>query len=109
MRERRCMEQRRNEIAGETGDPREIPPTSGIVRHDSHLRKSGSTRPGIEPGSPWWEASRLTAQPPWPRISDFLSMLQNKVTEKEVGDIPSEQTAGRTRQATSGLKLPITK
>ncbi|KAJ8869263.1 hypothetical protein PR048_030835 [Dryococelus australis] len=24
------------------------------------------TRPGIEPGSPWWEASRLTAQPPRP-------------------------------------------
>ncbi|KAJ8898461.1 hypothetical protein PR048_003821 [Dryococelus australis] len=22
------------------------------------------TRPGIEPGSPWWEAARLTAQPP---------------------------------------------
>ncbi|KAJ8891852.1 hypothetical protein PR048_004406 [Dryococelus australis] len=27
----------------------------------------GVTRPGIEPGSPWWEASRLTAQPPRPR------------------------------------------
>ncbi|KAJ8868906.1 hypothetical protein PR048_030447 [Dryococelus australis] len=24
------------------------------------------TRPGIEPGSPWWEASKLTTQPPWP-------------------------------------------
>ncbi|KAJ8870860.1 hypothetical protein PR048_027161 [Dryococelus australis] len=23
------------------------------------------TRPGIEPGSPWWGASVLTAQPPW--------------------------------------------
>ncbi|KAJ8894527.1 hypothetical protein PR048_007184 [Dryococelus australis] len=61
------MEQRRNEGAGETGDPRENPPTSGIVRHDSHVRKSGVTLPGIELGSPWWEASRLTAQPPWPR------------------------------------------
>ncbi|KAJ8867635.1 hypothetical protein PR048_031438 [Dryococelus australis] len=27
------------------------------------------TRPGIEPGSPWWKASRLTAQPPWPHRS----------------------------------------
>ncbi|KAJ8887959.1 hypothetical protein PR048_007443 [Dryococelus australis] len=27
----------------------------------------GVTRPGIEPGSPWWEASRLTAQQPWPQ------------------------------------------
>ncbi|KAJ8890174.1 hypothetical protein PR048_009681 [Dryococelus australis] len=26
------------------------------------------TRPGIEPGSPWWEASVPTAQPPWPLI-----------------------------------------
>ncbi|KAJ8895949.1 hypothetical protein PR048_001290 [Dryococelus australis] len=43
------MEQRRNEWAGETGDARENPPTSGIVRHDSHMRKSGVTRPGIEP------------------------------------------------------------
>ncbi|KAJ8869888.1 hypothetical protein PR048_028897 [Dryococelus australis] len=25
------------------------------------------TRPGIEPGSPWWKVSRLTAQPPRPQ------------------------------------------
>ncbi|KAJ8893642.1 hypothetical protein PR048_006242 [Dryococelus australis] len=35
------MEQRRNVGAGKTGDPLENPPTNGIVRHDSHLRKSG--------------------------------------------------------------------
>ncbi|KAJ8891162.1 hypothetical protein PR048_010677 [Dryococelus australis] len=58
------MEQRRNAREGEKGDPRENPPTSGIVRHDSHLRKSGVTRPEIEPGSPWWEASSLTGQRP---------------------------------------------
>ncbi|KAJ8889774.1 hypothetical protein PR048_009277 [Dryococelus australis] len=40
------------------------PPTDGIVRHDSHLRKAGVIRPGIEPGSPWWGASRQAAQPP---------------------------------------------
>ncbi|KAJ8870437.1 hypothetical protein PR048_029459 [Dryococelus australis] len=50
----------------ETGDTRGNPPTNGIVQHDSNMRKSGVTRPGIEPGSPWWEASRLTAQPPRP-------------------------------------------
>ncbi|KAJ8887308.1 hypothetical protein PR048_013523 [Dryococelus australis] len=49
------MERYRNEGAGETGDPRENPPTNGIVRHDSHLGKSGDLRPGIESGSPWWE------------------------------------------------------
>ncbi|KAJ8895055.1 hypothetical protein PR048_000380 [Dryococelus australis] len=31
----------RNEGGGGIGDPRENPPTSGIVRHDSHVRKSG--------------------------------------------------------------------
>ncbi|KAJ8879248.1 hypothetical protein PR048_019854 [Dryococelus australis] len=35
------MEQHRNEAAGER-DPRENPLTNGIVRHDSHLRKSGT-------------------------------------------------------------------
>ncbi|KAJ8895297.1 hypothetical protein PR048_000622 [Dryococelus australis] len=58
------MEQHQNEMVGETGDPRENAPSNGIVRHDSHMRNSGVTRPGIEPGSPWWEASRLTAHPP---------------------------------------------
>ncbi|KAJ8872339.1 hypothetical protein PR048_025943 [Dryococelus australis] len=43
------MEQRRNERAGVMGDPQENPPTSGIVWHDSRLRKSGVNRPGIEP------------------------------------------------------------
>ncbi|KAJ8880055.1 hypothetical protein PR048_020678 [Dryococelus australis] len=39
--------------------------TNGIVLHDSCMRKSEVTQEGIEPGSPWWEASRLTIQPPW--------------------------------------------
>ncbi|KAJ8882819.1 hypothetical protein PR048_014633 [Dryococelus australis] len=46
---------------------KENPPTSDIVRHDSDSRKSGVNRPAIEPGSPWWEASSLTAQPLWPQ------------------------------------------
>ncbi|KAJ8872640.1 hypothetical protein PR048_026248 [Dryococelus australis] len=58
------MERRGNEKVGENGRSRENPPTDSIVRHDSHLRKSGVTRPGFEPGSPWWETSMLTAQPP---------------------------------------------
>ncbi|KAJ8895355.1 hypothetical protein PR048_000687 [Dryococelus australis] len=28
----------------------------------------GMSRPGIEPGTPWWEISRLTARPPQPRF-----------------------------------------
>ncbi|KAJ8876498.1 hypothetical protein PR048_020943 [Dryococelus australis] len=72
-----------NEEAGETGDLRENPPTSGIVRHDSHLRKSGVNRPGVEHSSPWWEASSLTAQPPpplLPRGPPFPTPLADSLT-----------------------------
>ncbi|KAJ8883625.1 hypothetical protein PR048_015477 [Dryococelus australis] len=40
------MERRWNARAGETGVPRENPPTSGIVQHDLHMRKSGSEPTG---------------------------------------------------------------
>ncbi|KAJ8870524.1 hypothetical protein PR048_029547 [Dryococelus australis] len=48
-------EGQRKAFAGETEDIRENPPTSGIVRHDSHLRKSGSAdrhAKAITPHSP---------------------------------------------------------
>ncbi|KAJ8871547.1 hypothetical protein PR048_027871 [Dryococelus australis] len=45
------MEQRRNARTGKKGDPRENPPTSGIVQHDSEVQKSGSAPLGIKPGS----------------------------------------------------------
>ncbi|KAJ8867791.1 hypothetical protein PR048_031596 [Dryococelus australis] len=35
------------------------------------------TRPGIEPGPPWWEASRLIAQPPWPPRLAGVSKVDN--------------------------------
>ncbi|KAJ8869999.1 hypothetical protein PR048_029010 [Dryococelus australis] len=41
---------------------RDIP--SGIVRHDSHLRKSRSD-PAGDLTRFWWEASNLTSQPSW--------------------------------------------
>ncbi|KAJ8885719.1 hypothetical protein PR048_011917 [Dryococelus australis] len=40
------MEQRRNETERETGGPIEKTPTSGIVQHDFHMRKSGSDPAG---------------------------------------------------------------
>ncbi|KAJ8866235.1 hypothetical protein PR048_032078, partial [Dryococelus australis] len=46
------MEQRRNAGAGQTGDTRENPLTSGIVRHDSHVRRSGS--------DPAWNRTHMT-------------------------------------------------
>ncbi|KAJ8876602.1 hypothetical protein PR048_021047 [Dryococelus australis] len=81
------MEQRRNEGAGETGDPRENTPINGIVRHDSHMRKSGETRPWIEPGSPWWEASRLTAHlPQSPSLYDWrIDCLHHRRLEYQPG------------------------
>ncbi|KAJ8865532.1 hypothetical protein PR048_033052 [Dryococelus australis] len=40
------MEHRWNVSEGKTGEPRENPPTNGIVRHDSHLQKSRSDEAG---------------------------------------------------------------
>ncbi|KAJ8877924.1 hypothetical protein PR048_022383 [Dryococelus australis] len=44
---------------GETGDPREKPPTHGTIP----TCENPVTRPRIEPGSPWWKASVLIAHP----------------------------------------------
>ncbi|KAJ8882216.1 hypothetical protein PR048_018704 [Dryococelus australis] len=55
---------------GEMRDPRENPPTN--------MRKSGVTRPGIEHVSHWWEASRLTAEPPV-ELNVVLSVVLNMV------------------------------
>ncbi|KAJ8872166.1 hypothetical protein PR048_025768 [Dryococelus australis] len=37
----------------------------------------GVTRPGIEPGSPWWEASVLIAQPPRPLLAQEFSEAEH--------------------------------
>ncbi|KAJ8879831.1 hypothetical protein PR048_020448 [Dryococelus australis] len=58
----------RVEGRGKREIPEINPSTNGIVLHDSNLRKSGVTRPGIEPESTWWKASVLTAQPSWPPL-----------------------------------------
>ncbi|KAJ8879214.1 hypothetical protein PR048_019820 [Dryococelus australis] len=58
------MEQRRNARAGETGvaeKTRRPGASSGTIRT---CKNTGGIRSGIEPSSPWWEASILTAQPP---------------------------------------------
>ncbi|KAJ8875134.1 hypothetical protein PR048_023027 [Dryococelus australis] len=60
--------------AGETGYPRENSQTNGIVRHDSHMRKSGVTRPAIETGSPWWVANRSATAAP--RALDVPNLIQ---------------------------------
>ncbi|KAJ8876759.1 hypothetical protein PR048_021206 [Dryococelus australis] len=68
--ESRCWRLR----VGETGGTRENQLTSGIPTCEI----PGVTRPGIEPSSPWWEVSRLTAQPPRPhKNEDFISTFIN--------------------------------
>ncbi|KAJ8866599.1 hypothetical protein PR048_032459 [Dryococelus australis] len=65
---------------GDTRNPQENPPTSGIIRHDSLVRKSGgggATSPGIEPGSPKWEASSPT--PTAPRALRTVTMSLQKL------------------------------
>ncbi|KAJ8873746.1 hypothetical protein PR048_024580 [Dryococelus australis] len=62
------MEQRRNTWAGETGDPGENPPTSGIVRHDSHMRKSGSDFAGKRTRYTYVGGDRITG----PSRSQFI-------------------------------------
>ncbi|KAJ8885894.1 hypothetical protein PR048_012100 [Dryococelus australis] len=61
------------------------------------------TRPGIEPGSPSWEASRLTAQLPWPQalktslratqISQFNSNFQHTLGLRSNSRLAREQEA----------------
>ncbi|KAJ8898530.1 hypothetical protein PR048_003890 [Dryococelus australis] len=64
--------------ADEAGDTRENLPTSDIARHDSHL---GVARPAIEPGSPRWELSSLTAQPLPSAILFHLLLLEETLDD----------------------------
>ncbi|KAJ8878415.1 hypothetical protein PR048_018993 [Dryococelus australis] len=58
------MEQRRNKGAGEMGDSREKTRLPTASSGTIPTCENPVTRPGIEPDSPWWEASVLIAQPP---------------------------------------------
>ncbi|KAJ8870797.1 hypothetical protein PR048_027096 [Dryococelus australis] len=101
------MEQHRNESAGETGDPRENPPTSGIVRHDSYLRKSGVNRPGIGPGFVLVGGEQsnrsATVAPLKLRMSDQIwAALNIEVWRSGEGQygVASERKSGKKREIT---------
>ncbi|KAJ8871566.1 hypothetical protein PR048_027892 [Dryococelus australis] len=94
--------QRRNARAGETGDSREYPPTSGIFRQNSNLRKFSMTRPGIEPGSPWWEARSLTASPPQDDLSEEI-----RVNGCECGETPECKGGGNGRSLRKSADLRL--
>ncbi|KAJ8870479.1 hypothetical protein PR048_029501 [Dryococelus australis] len=56
----------------------------------------GVTRPGIEPGSPWWEASRLTTQPPRSLLRP-LSILELSSPTFNLGSAADQQPIGGVR------------
>ncbi|KAJ8874928.1 hypothetical protein PR048_022818 [Dryococelus australis] len=103
------MEQCQNERTGRKGDARENPQTSGIVRRDSHVRKSGVNRPGIEPGYPWRKASRLTAQrPAAPRVLDIYTV--NRLTNsRRMREVLASNLRQRPRDAERLACSPPTK
>ncbi|KAJ8882414.1 hypothetical protein PR048_014222 [Dryococelus australis] len=86
------MRQRRNARAGETGDPRESPPTAASSAMKPTCENPGVARPSIEPGSLWWEASILTAHPPSPSPPMEVELNKNG----EDGAAP-EGKGGETR------------
>ncbi|KAJ8893713.1 hypothetical protein PR048_006313 [Dryococelus australis] len=92
---------------GETRGPRQNPPTSDIVRQDSHLSKSGVTLPGIEPGLSWWEESSLSSQPPrslpaaYRLMSGCCGATGNSEGECSPA-FPSERTLIKTRCGGAG-------
>ncbi|KAJ8871870.1 hypothetical protein PR048_028210 [Dryococelus australis] len=45
-------------------------------------------RPGVEPSSPWWETSRLTAQPSWPRAYTYLTPTKMNWIQFPAGSLP---------------------
>ncbi|KAJ8893905.1 hypothetical protein PR048_006506 [Dryococelus australis] len=92
------MKQHRNERARETGDPRDNPPTSGIVRHNSHLQKSKVNRSGIEPGSPWCGQHRKRQ---WPNPRS----IEEEEEEETVVVWPSSRILVKLRERLRGAVL----
>ncbi|KAJ8878417.1 hypothetical protein PR048_018995, partial [Dryococelus australis] len=90
-------------MQGQTGDPRENPPTSGIAVHDSHLRKFGVNRPGIDPCSPWWEASSLTAQLPWPQNIKIWNCTPLALLGKAQADCDESRSLRVLKRAHGGV------
>ncbi|KAJ8869859.1 hypothetical protein PR048_028868 [Dryococelus australis] len=68
------VEQRRNERAGEMGDSRENLTISGIVRHDSRMRKFGS-----DPSGDWTRFTLATSLQGLPTCSDIDQFLSENI------------------------------
>ncbi|KAJ8881065.1 hypothetical protein PR048_017538 [Dryococelus australis] len=88
-------EQRRNERAVENGEKTRRPTAS------SSTFENLVTRPVNEPGSPCWEASGLTARPPWDVLG---SALMFHFELEGITDIAADEgiSGGRTSNMASG-------
>ncbi|KAJ8897650.1 hypothetical protein PR048_002999 [Dryococelus australis] len=75
---------RRNKRAGE----REIPEKTRRPKASSGTittcENPGVTRPGIERGSRWWEASRLTAHPQRPHQQKYKTLVMHDIIMKNL-------------------------
>ncbi|KAJ8888212.1 hypothetical protein PR048_007699 [Dryococelus australis] len=93
------MEQRRNTRAGETGEPRENPSTSGIVRHKYHIEKSGSDPAGNQTR---FSLAVGGAKPPAIRQSGYDMEVDGK--EEGTGNIRARHCLQRVEAANTAPK-----
>ncbi|KAJ8876692.1 hypothetical protein PR048_021139 [Dryococelus australis] len=97
---------RRNEGAGETGDPRENPLTKWASPDTIPTCENPVTRPGIEPSSSWWEVSVFLAQPPWPlRIEVSIDQRRNEEAG-ETGDLLENPPKIRSEPIPEKIRRP---
>ncbi|KAJ8883542.1 hypothetical protein PR048_015386 [Dryococelus australis] len=97
---------------GETGDPRENPPTSGGNGNDSHVLTSGETPQGIEPGSSWWEANAQNAVPPRSRELSAERLIETRYRRQDCTPVQCFERRGDERpdahvSATPSAPLPL--
>ncbi|KAJ8871645.1 hypothetical protein PR048_027972 [Dryococelus australis] len=103
-------EERRNAMAGETGDPRENPPNNGIVRHDPHRRKSGGspagnrTRFALVGGK--WSDRYVTPPPPYMKLPKFLSYWPRLIKINQRVSSAIIFTSGSSEHSTKLIKQP---
>ncbi|KAJ8872137.1 hypothetical protein PR048_025739 [Dryococelus australis] len=82
--------------------PRENPSSIGIVLHDSHLRKSGVTRPGIEPGAGRQEAGPSTHNEVEYHVAEQAAACMRSVEQKSRRHVPSLWVRIASETAASG-------
>ncbi|KAJ8890067.1 hypothetical protein PR048_009574 [Dryococelus australis] len=90
--------------------PEQNPPTSGIVRLDSHVRKSEATPLGIKPVLPGREARNLTPTPLYPTRSRGVAVggvaANSAPRVRAVSSVPRIQAASSTPRIQAASREP---